>query len=125
IGFFPVDAETIRYLERTGRDASQVALVEAYCRAQRLFRTDETPDPVFSEIVELDLGTVVPSVAGPKRPQDLVPLTDLRRSFAVNLPALMQPTVPADRRRAAEEAMRRWNGEGGAIDVAVVAPERM
>ena len=117
IGFFPVDAETIRYLERTGREPAQVALVEAYCRAQRLYRTDDVPDPVFSELLELDLGTVVPSVAGPKRPQDLVPLTELRRSFALNLPALMQPTVPADRRSAAQESIRRWNEEGGAVDV--------
>jgi aconitate hydratase len=117
IGFFPIDAETIRYLHRTGRDPEQIKLVEEYCRAQRLFHTADTPDPVFSETLELDLGTVVPSVAGPRRPQDLVPLNGLRRNFAISLPSLMQPSVPADRRSAAEEALRRWNSEGGAIDV--------
>jgi aconitate hydratase len=120
VGFFPVDAETLRYLERTGRTPEQVALVEAYCRAQRLFRTDDAPDPEYSERLELDLGTVVPSVAGPKRPQDLVPLTDLRRSFALNLPGLMQPTVPAERRAAAEQAIQRWKDEGGAVPVAML-----
>ncbi|MEO8478094.1 MAG: aconitate hydratase AcnA [Gemmatimonadota bacterium] len=118
MGFFPVDAETIKYLERTGRDPEQVKLVEKYCRAQRLFRTADTPDPVFSSTLELDLSTVVPSVAGPKRPQDRVALTDLRRSFASTLPELMQPTVPTDRRSQAEEALQRWKDEGGAVTAA-------
>ncbi len=123
IGFFPIDAETISYLERTGRDPGQVKLVEEYCRAQRLFHTADSPEPVYSETIELDLGSVVPSVAGPRRPQDLVPLNDLRRSFAMSLPSLMQPSVPADRRSAAEESLRRWNTEGGAIDVVPVVPQ--
>ncbi len=122
MGFFPVDAETLQYLARTGREPEQVALVESYCRAQKLFRTDETPDPAYSETLELDLGTVVPSVAGPKRPQDMVRLTDLERSFATTLPGLMMPTAPADRRAAAEDALARWNGEGGGSDVAVARP---
>ena len=113
VGFFPVDAETIRYLERTGRDPAVVARVEAYCRAQGLFRTDETPDPEFTATLELDLGTVVPSLAGPRRPQDLVPLADLRQSFVTSLPGLMQATVPAERRAAAEAALSKWAGEGG------------
>ncbi|HET9065399.1 MAG TPA: aconitate hydratase AcnA [Gemmatimonadales bacterium] len=115
MGFFPVDAETIKYLERTGRDPEQVKLVEAYCRAQRLFRTAETPDPTFSSTLELDLSTVVPSVAGPRRPQDRVALTELRRNFATTLPGLMQPTVPADRRSQAEASVQRWKDEGGAV----------
>ena len=115
VGFFPVDAETIRYLERTGRDPETVALVEQYCRAQRLFRTADTPEPEFNDVLSLDLSTVVPSVAGPKRPQDLVPLTDLSRNFAVNLPGLMQPTVPSGRRELAQAALERWNNEGGAV----------
>jgi aconitate hydratase len=122
MGFFPVDEETLRYLARTGRDAATVAMVESYCRAQRLFRTDETPDPVYCDTLELDLGSVVPSVAGPKRPQDLVKLTDLERSFATTLPALMQPTVPTDRRSAAEEAVARWGSEGGAPAATAPAP---
>ncbi|MDD9267062.1 aconitate hydratase AcnA [Paenibacillus sp. GCM10023248] len=81
IGFFPVDVETLNYLKGTGRDADQVELVEAYYKAQGLFRTDSTPDPVFTDIIELDLGSVVPSLAGPKRPQDRVELTKLKESF--------------------------------------------
>ncbi len=81
VGFFPVDAETINYLNATGRDEAQIALVESYYKAQGLFRTDETPDPIFTELVELDLSTVVPSLAGPKRPQDRVELTNVKASF--------------------------------------------
>src|SRR5580765_6373017 len=74
-GFFPVDAETLRYLERTGRsDAAR--LTEAYCKEQGLFRTDATPDPVFTDTLALELGEVEPSLAGPKRPQDRVALRD-------------------------------------------------
>jgi aconitate hydratase len=81
MGFFPVDAETLKYLRLTGRDEHHVRLVEAYCRAQGIFRTDDTPDPEFSDTLELDLSTVVPSLAGPKRPQDRIPLTDARRAY--------------------------------------------
>jgi aconitate hydratase len=119
IGFFPVDAETIRYLERTGRDAAQVQLVEAYFKEQGLFRTDATPDPEFTDTLELDLSTVVPSLAGPKRPQDLVPLSGLKQNFNVNLPALLGPKAPAARRELAETAYSRWVGEGGGQQVTV------
>ena len=81
MGFFPVDAETLKYLRLSGRSEEQVALVEAYCKAQGLFRTADTPDPVFTDTLELDLGTVVPSLAGPKRPQDRVPLSESKRLF--------------------------------------------
>jgi aconitate hydratase len=81
IGFFPIDDETLAYLRFTGRSSAQVALVEAYCREQRLFRTDATPDPEFSDVVELDLGNVVPSMAGPKRPQDRIALRDMKTAF--------------------------------------------
>jgi len=74
MGFFPVDEETLRYLRLTGREQQQVALVEAYCKTQGIFRTDATPDPDFSDTIELDLASVEPSIAGPKRPQDRVPL---------------------------------------------------
>ncbi len=73
-GFFPVDKDTLAYLRATGRDPARVALVESYAQAQGLFRTDETPDPVFTDTLELDLATVVPSLAGPRRPQDRVAL---------------------------------------------------
>jgi aconitate hydratase len=83
-GFFPVDAETLRYLKVTGRDAD---LVERYCKEQGIFRTDQTPDPVFSDTLELDLGSVVPSIAGPKRPHDRVALSDARKAFQHGLTA--------------------------------------
>uniref|UniRef100_UPI0025D5CF43 aconitate hydratase AcnA n=1 Tax=Deinococcus sp. TaxID=47478 RepID=UPI0025D5CF43 len=82
MGFFPVDEEALRYLRRTGRLPDEVELVETYCKAQGLFRTDETPDPVFTSTVELDLASVVPSLSGPKRPQDRVALTDMQPVFA-------------------------------------------
>src|ERR1700724_1497889 len=78
---FPVDAQTLRYLELTGRDPEHIRLVEAYCREQGLFRTDDSPTPRFSELLELDLATVEPSLAGPRRPQDRHSLPDVWRSF--------------------------------------------
>jgi aconitate hydratase len=81
MGFFPVDAETLAYLQFTGRSQEQIALVEAYCKEQFLFRTDSTSEPLFSDKLELDLATVEPTVAGPKRPQDRVPLRQAKSSF--------------------------------------------
>jgi len=88
---FPVDDETLRYLRMTGRPPETVARVEAYAKEQGLFRTDDSVEPRFSESLSLDLGRVEPSVAGPRRPQDRVPLTDLRRSFREAFPAGLQP----------------------------------
>ena len=82
MGFFPVDAETLAYLKFTGRNAERLALVDAYTKMQGLFRTDETPDPLFSDTLELDLAKVEPTLAGPKRPQDRVPLRQAKSSFA-------------------------------------------
>lgn len=87
IGFFPFDDEALRYMRRTGRSEETVALVEAYYKAQGMFRTDETPDPVFTDTIELDLATIVPSLAGPKRPQDRVNLKDMHTVFAEALTA--------------------------------------
>ena len=84
-GFFPVDEETLTYLRMTGRAEERVSLVESYCRAQSLFH-DESVEPSYSEVVELDLGSVEPSLAGPRRPQDRVPLRDARESFLGALP---------------------------------------
>ena len=114
MGFFPVDAETLRYLERTGRGKDVVDRVERYCKEQQLFRTADTPDPQFTSTIELDLSTVVPALAGPKRPQDLVPLTALKRNFVVNLPSLMSDGVPAARKELAQAAYSRWMDNGGA-----------
>jgi aconitate hydratase len=85
MGFFPVDAETLAYLRFTSRAEEQVRLVEAYTKEQGLFRTDQTPDPIFSDRLELDLAKVVPTMAGPKRPQDSVPLTQAKTSFEKSL----------------------------------------
>jgi len=85
MGFFPVDAETLSYLRFTARPADQVKLVEAYTKEQDLFRTDQTPDPIFSDTLELDLASVVPTMAGPKRPQDSVPLTNAKAAFEKSL----------------------------------------
>jgi aconitate hydratase len=81
-GFFPIDEETLAYLKATGRKRRRIALVEAYAKAQGLFRDSDTPDPVFTKTLALDLGEVVPSLAGPKRPQDRVPLTRAASAFA-------------------------------------------
>ncbi|HET7444412.1 MAG TPA: aconitate hydratase, partial [Solirubrobacterales bacterium] len=78
---FPVDAETLRYLDLTGRPTETIELVDAYAREQGMFHDESTPDPVFSDRLELDLGGVVPSIAGPKRPQDRVPLSESKEAF--------------------------------------------
>jgi len=87
-GFFPIDAETIRYLSLTGRDPARVKLVEAYAKAQGLWHDEKTPDPVFTDMLELDLASVEPSLAGPRRPQDRVALGGVAKSFASELPKL-------------------------------------
>src|SRR5713101_5202721 len=81
MGFFPVDAETLAYLRFSGREEEHVKLVEAYAKEQGIFRTDQTPDPVFTDTIELDLARVEPSLAGPKRPQDRVPLKQSKPAF--------------------------------------------
>ena len=90
IGFFPPDDETLKYLRLTGRDPEVIKLVEAYCNEQGLFRTDASPDPVFTDTLELDLATVEPSLAGPRRPQDRVPLAQAKSAFQEALPSLMK-----------------------------------
>jgi len=81
MGFFPVDAETLRYLRMTGRSEETVDLVERYCKEQGLFRNEDSPEPAYTEILELDLGTVQTSLAGPKRPQDRIPLSEMKSAF--------------------------------------------
>ncbi|MEO7087062.1 MAG: aconitate hydratase AcnA [Gemmatimonadaceae bacterium] len=87
MGFFPVDEETLKYLRLSGRAEEHVKLVEAYTKEQGLFRTDATPDPIFTDTIELDLGTVEPSMAGPKRPQDRVPLSKSKAMYEEALAA--------------------------------------
>jgi aconitate hydratase len=93
IGFFPVDQEALRYLKGTGRTKGAVERVERISKELGLFRTDQTPDPDFTSRVELDLSTIEPSLAGPKRPQDRVPLGDIHRSFHEDLPNLVPAGV--------------------------------
>ncbi len=108
IGFFPVDRETLSYLLFTGRERDQVALVEAYCRLQGLFREDDSPDPVFSDTLSLDLAAVEPCLAGPKRPQDRVLLREARVSFSNALVGWgKEPKAPSPNEQ------ERWHSEGG------------
>jgi aconitate hydratase A / 2-methylisocitrate dehydratase len=101
-GIFPVDAETLRYLRLTGRSEEQIALVEAYYKEQGLFHTAGAPEAEYSQTLELNLGDVEPSVAGPRRPQDRVLLKDAASSFAEQLPSLLAPTAkPLGSRTAA------------------------
>jgi aconitate hydratase len=119
-GFFPVDDETLRYLRGTGRPEEHIRLVEAYCKAQGLFRTDDTPDPTFTKVLTLDLSTVVPSVAGPRRPQDRVPLTDLKRSFWSAMKSVFNHEItPKD---VPGQGYLRWLSEGGPPEEPAAAP---
>ena len=116
IGIFPVDQETLRYLEFTGRPREQVQLVEAYMKEQGLFHTPDTPDPIYTDTLELNLATVEPSMAGPRRPQDRVGLREVPREFAAALPTLIKPTTPpavVAAASAGQKSVGRWEGEGG------------
>ncbi|HTH17289.1 MAG TPA: aconitate hydratase AcnA [Magnetospirillum sp.] len=115
-GFFPIDAETIRFLHFTGREPEQVALVEAYARAQGLWRDESTPDSLFTDTLELDLGCVEPSLAGPKRPQDRVALAKAKEGFAQALPALYAGTDVG-----IKVALSDGRGEIGHGDVVIAA----
>ncbi|MCG8392341.1 MAG: aconitate hydratase AcnA [Pseudomonadales bacterium] len=103
-GFFPIDERTTEYMELSGRDADTIALVEAYCKAQGLWRSSKDPDPEFTDVLELDLGDVVPSLAGPKRPQDRVPLTAVKRTFI---------DVVTDTLKLNDDEISKLEGEGG------------
>jgi aconitate hydratase len=107
-GFFPVNAETIGYLKGTARAAAQVALVEKYAKAQDMFWTPKAEEPVFSDTLALDLSTVVPSMAGPKRPQDRVELTNAASGFA---------KVMAEEFKKAEELSKRFKVDGANFDI--------
>ena len=118
-GIFPVDAETLRYLRLTGRSEEQIALVEAYYKEQGLFHTSSAPEAEYTQTLELDLATVEPSVAGPKRPQDRVLLKDAAASFAQQLPSLLAPTAKPLGTRAAAI----WERTTRVTDSAIAAEE--
>jgi aconitate hydratase len=109
-GIFPVDAEAIRYLRFTGRPEWRIALVEAYAKEQGLFHVASTPEPLFTDTLALDLGSVEPSIAGPKRPQDRIGLRSAKRAFLAALPGLMQATSPIG---PPSGDPNHWEGEGG------------
>src|SRR5579859_4800005 len=112
-GIFPVDKETLTYLRLTGRAEEQIALVEAYCREQGLFHDEKTPEAQYSELLALDLGTVESSLAGPKRPQDRVPLAQAGESFAQALPSLIKPKAKAAApTESSAKLVNRWEQEG-------------
>ncbi len=111
-GFFPIDAETLRYLRLTGRDPAQIELVEAYCRAQGMWHEADTPDPVFTDLLELDLASVEPSLAGPKRPQDRVLLRDLKQA---------QVRLLEESSRGAEQTIRKVPVKGGNYELSDAA----
>jgi len=116
IGLFPVDQETLRYLRLTGRPAEVVERVEWYCKEQGLFLYPDSPDPEFTDTLELDLGEVQPSLAGPKRPQDLVPLEEVKSSFRSSLTAPLKERGYALK---AEEISRRgaMGTNGGSVEL--------
>jgi aconitate hydratase len=109
MGFFPVDAETLAYLRFTGRDPQLVERVERYFVEQGMFHTDASPEPRFSQTLELDLGEVVPSIAGPKRPQDRIPLSGAKRAWRKTLIASLEKELEASE----ERTLTRWADEGG------------
>jgi aconitate hydratase len=125
-GIFPVDKESLKYLKLSGRSAEQIALVEAYCREQGLFHDDKTPEAEYSELLWLDLATVEPSLAGPKRPQDRVVLSQAGDSFNKALPSLIKPksaaktagtplpaSVAGSGNGGPNNTPKSWEGEGG------------
>jgi len=128
-GMFPVDKETLRYLRLTGRTEEQIALVEAYSREQGLFHDDKTPEAEYSELLALDLATVEPSLAGPKRPQDRVALSKAGESFHAALPSLIKPKAGAKAAAPAPPALNnntgRWEQEGGSPTAVGIGDHRL
>src|SRR5271155_4697601 len=127
-GIFPVDKETLIYLRLTGRAEEQIALVEAYCREQGLFHDEKTPEAQYSELLALDLGSVESSLAGPKRPQDRVPLPKARESFQASLPSLLKPKSSAALSAPTADSAKKvagWEQEGGSPTAVGVGDHRI
>ncbi len=119
-GYFPVDEETLAYLKTSGRTPARIALVEAYAKAQGLFRTARTPDPVFTDLMELDLGEVVASLAGPKRPQDRVTLEGAKAGFAASLASEFKKA--GEEKRRVKVADRNFDlGHGDVVIAAITS----
>jgi len=124
MGFFPVDQETLDYLTFSGRDPEQVKLVEAYCKEQGLFHTKGAAEPLFSDTLELDLGTVEPSLAGPKRPQDRVPLSKVPSVYAKSLDDMCEKGPDLEARKQRKVAVQVGGGTAevghGAVVIAAI-----
>jgi aconitate hydratase len=125
MGFFPVDAQTLDYLRLTGRGGDHATLVETYCKEQGLFRTDDTPDPIFTDTIELDLTTVEPSIAGPKRPQDRVPLRQTKPMFTEALTADLERLAAGGGKATVKRATAVSAAPGLAPSVVALAPEEV
>ncbi|HEX4178888.1 MAG TPA: aconitate hydratase AcnA, partial [Rhizomicrobium sp.] len=119
-GFFPIDAETVRFLKNTARKAPRVALVEKYAKAQGLWRTAKSPDPVFTDTLELNMDTVEPSMAGPMRPQDRVPLSGIAGKFAEHLIKTWKKEDSANK-RATLEGSKTTIGHGDVVIAAITS----
>ncbi len=118
MGFFPCDAETLAYMRFTGRPEPLVQLVESYTKAQGIFRTDETPEPLFTDTLHLDLGDVESSIAGPKRPQDRVRVADAKREWRKSLASMIEGQSPD----VDPQGLSAWVSEGGAITQPPASP---
>ncbi|MGE0715174.1 MAG: aconitate hydratase AcnA [Alphaproteobacteria bacterium] len=119
-GFFPIDRETLRYLAFTGREPARVALVEAYAKAQGMWRDADTPDPVFTSALELDLGSVEPSLAGPRRPQDRVPLSQAAKAFSAELPKFVGSEEPEALAKEVAVAGQNYAVKQGDVVIAAI-----
>jgi aconitate hydratase len=120
IGFFPIDSETLNYLKFTGRDPEHVKIVEAYAKAQGLFRTESTPDPTFNDTLELNLSSVEPSLAGPRRPQDRVPLTKAKQAFEEALPGMVVKHTKNVSSVAVSDNGHKYNVGHGSVVIAAI-----
>ncbi len=118
-GYPPAADETRRYIELTGRDPDLIKLVETYAKEQGMYRTDASPDPMFTDTLELDLGSVVPSLAGPRRPQDRVPLTESKNAFKEALPSLMK-SGEATKSVAVQMNGDKFNLEHGSVVISAI-----
>ncbi|MSP36864.1 MAG: aconitate hydratase AcnA [Deltaproteobacteria bacterium] len=119
VGYFPIDDETLRYLTLTARDPHLIKLVETYAKEQGMFRTDSSPDPMFTDTLELDLASVVPSISGPRRPQDRIALTDSKKAFAEALPSLMK-TKNADKKVAVQLNGDKFELKHGSVVISAI-----